>query len=133
MSVIRWQFYSLKTEPFNAIKFSGIDISVADFKDLVMKEKGMKGDTSKLVVIDASNNEGNRIWLERIKCSMMAIFSLYFAEYTDDTDMIPRNKQVYIRKVPIKQVSGSVVGLHSPVVHGSNRLRVRASLQTPGK
>lgn len=74
MSVIRWQFYSLKTEPFNAIKFSGIDISVADFKDLVMKEKGMKGDTSKLVVIDASNNEGNRVWLERIKCSMMATF-----------------------------------------------------------
>ena len=61
MSVIRWQFYSLKNEPFNAIKFSGIDISVADFKDLIMKEKGMKSETSKLVVIDASNNEGNRV------------------------------------------------------------------------
>lgn len=69
MSVIRWQFYSLKNEPFNAIKFSGIDISVADFKELIMKEKGMKAETSKLVVIDASNNEGNRVWLRLIKCS----------------------------------------------------------------
>lgn len=71
MSVIRWQFYSLKNEPFNAIKFSGIDISVADFKELIMKEKGMKAETSKLVVIDASNNEGNRVWLRLIKCSMI--------------------------------------------------------------
>lgn len=69
MSVIRWQFYSLKNEPFNAIKFSGIDISVADFKELIMKEKGMKAETSKLVVIDASNNEGNRVWLRLIKYS----------------------------------------------------------------
>lgn len=80
MSVIRWQFYSLKNEPFNAIRFSGIDISVADFKDLVMKEKGMKAETSKLVVIDASNNEGNRVWCKGINGSMVSILSVFLSQ-----------------------------------------------------
>lgn len=82
MSVIRWQFYSLKNEPFNAIRFSGIDISVADFKDLVMKEKGMKAETSKLVVIDASNNEGNRVWCKGMNGSMVAILSVFLSQNT---------------------------------------------------
>ena len=85
MSVIRWQFYSLKNEPFNAIRFSGIDISVADFKDLIMKEKGMKAETSKLVVIDASNNEGNRVWCNGINGFMIATPSVFVLQNTRTT------------------------------------------------
>ena len=58
MSVIRWQFYATKAEPFNTIRFDGIDISVGDFKELIMKEKNIKPEVSKLEVIDANTNEG---------------------------------------------------------------------------
>ena len=59
MSIIRWKFKSLKNEPYNNVQFSGIDISVSDLCDLIMKAKNMKPGESKLQIFDASTGEGN--------------------------------------------------------------------------
>ena len=132
MSCIRFRFKS--DLEFGQIRFDGLQISVSDLREKIMLQKKLgTSNEFTLEIMDAQTKKGmcnsknaitsHSFILPRvssvciIECSCLLVellfqcglfvfsFLLTCAVFTDDTEMVPRNTSVVVKRVPKPQQS----------------------------
>jgi protein MPE1 len=91
-SSVFYKFNSRKDE--SRVTFDGTGISVFDLKrDIILANNMGKANDFDLFIYDSSSNKGESIFGEEALTNVMA-------EYTDDSEIIPRSSSVVVKRRP---------------------------------
>ena len=99
MSCIHFKFSN--TVEDEKLMFEGLQISLSDLRDGIIKLKNLKANLCTLRIINAQTKEG--IILYKFCCLVCGISVLlsFLAEYKDDSQMLPRNSSVVVSRIPV--------------------------------
>ena len=97
MSCIHYKFSN--TVENDKIKFDGLDISVADLREAIIKQKNLKSNIN-LRIVDSQTKKGEQ------RCSFDFKWCEFFcyvfsSEYSDAKEMLPRNTSVIVSRAPL--------------------------------